>query len=56
MKYSWTEIKQLERLLAAEAAGEQIDRRQAHRLAAQLAELCPNIRGTMRLVQDRMAG
>jgi hypothetical protein len=55
MNYSWMEIEQLERILAAEAAGQPIDRAQARRLAEQLAHMCPDIRQTMQRVQQRMA-
>jgi len=55
MNYSWLEIEQLERILAAEAAGEEIDRAQARRLAKELAKLCPDIRQTMQRVEQRMA-
>ena len=55
MKYSWIEIQQMERILAAEAAGEPVDRASARQLAEQLAKLCPDIRETMRRVEQRMA-
>lgn len=54
MKYRWEEIELLIDLLEAEVQGRPIDRAEASRLAAKLAQLCPEIAGTMGRVNSRM--
>jgi len=54
MKFTFEEIDQLAALLEAEADGRAFDLHEAGLLALRLAELCPEIGASMRLVAQRM--
>ncbi len=54
MKYSWEELEMLADILAAEAEGRPVDRKEAGRLADRLSQNCPDIRRTMDMVKKRM--
>ena len=51
-----SEMRRLSELLEDECAGRPFDRAQAHNLAANLAESCPEMGQTMRRISDRMRG
>jgi len=55
MKPRHHDFRQLSELLEAESEGRPFDRVKARQLAEQLAQLCPDISQTMRLVERRMA-
>jgi hypothetical protein len=55
MNYSWEEMEAMCTILEAEIAGKPVDRGEAALLAAQLAELCPDIARSMMQVAGRMA-
>ncbi|MGE5477814.1 MAG: hypothetical protein ACM3Q1_14240 [Bacteroidales bacterium] len=52
----WQDIRQLARIIEAEAEGLTFDRDQALALARRLAENHPHIRGSMDLVVRRLHG
>lgn len=53
MDFQLHDIRQLSEFLEAEASGRPFDRRRAHHLARTLAESCPEISMTMRLICER---
>lgn len=54
MKHRWDDVRQLSRLLEAEAAGMPIDHALASRIAAALADRHPDIRDTLLRICERM--
>jgi hypothetical protein len=54
MRHSWQEFDRMAAILEAELDGRVVDCAEARRLAARLAETCPNIALTMKRVAERM--
>ena len=54
MEYSFSQIDELAAILEAEISGASVDVEHGSRLAEQLAQLCPDIAHTMRMVADRL--
>lgn len=50
------DMRRLSELLEEECAGRPFDRSQAHSLASQLAEVCPEMSQTMQRITERMRG
>ena len=50
------DMRRLSELLEDECAGRPFDRAQAHALAANLAESCPEMGQTMHRISERMRG
>lgn len=51
-----SDMRRLSELLEDECAGRPFDRSQAHNLASNLAEICPEMGQTMQRITERMRG